>query len=404
MRVLISGAGIAGNCLAYWLAKIRPDMAIKVIERSPTPRVTGQSIDIRGPAIEVVRRMGLLEALRARTTTERGTTILNPQGKTVAQFIAGETFTAEYEILRADLAELFMEATKNFDNVSYVYNDSIKALDQVQDTVNVTFASGQHETYDVVVAADGSSSRTRPMILDEPTVKNCYHFLGQYIAFYSIPRIERDTQHWMWYNKPRGLSIMIRPHRKDINMGVYLCVTTSAHGKRDCKVEAAMDKGNEAVKQLLHKYFEHTGWEAERVLGGMDKAADFYFSRAAQVKLDKWSTGNAVVLGDAAWPTFGVGTSLAIEGAYVLAGELSKVKAASEVPAALKRYEEIFRPFYKTQEELPPFYPQAAFPQTNWALRLRNSLLWFASRTKAYKLLPSGPSDVPKLPEDWLLL
>lgn len=404
MKVLISGAGIAGSCLAHWLAKTRPDMAIKVIERSPKPRVTGQSIDIRGPAIEVVRRMGLLEALRARTTTEKGTKILNPQGHTVASFIAGDTFTAEYEVLRADLAELFIEASDKFDNVRYAYGESITALNQQQSTVDVTFAGGKKETYDVVVAADGSTSRTRPMILGDTNVKDCYHFLGQYIAFYSIPRVDHDSQYWMWYNRPKGLSVMIRPHRNGTTMGVYLCVTTPSHGQTDHVVEAAMERGTSSIKQMLHDYFENAGWEATRVLEGMDKAEDFYFSRAAQVKLGKWSAGNNVVLGDAAWATFGVGTSLAIEGAYVLAGELSKVNTAAEVPAALQRYEQVFRPFYKTREELPPFYPQAGWPQTKWALQVRNSLLWFASRTKIYKLLQSGESGVPKLPNDWLLL
>jgi 2-polyprenyl-6-methoxyphenol hydroxylase-like FAD-dependent oxidoreductase len=120
LKVLISGAGIAGSCLAFWLGKIRLDISITIIERSPSPRVTGQSIDIRGPAIEIIKKMKLEEAIRSRGTTEEGTTFLNSSGKMFAQFDAGDSFTAEYEILRADLVGLFLEATEGLGNVQYI--------------------------------------------------------------------------------------------------------------------------------------------------------------------------------------------------------------------------------------------------------------------------------------------
>jgi 2-polyprenyl-6-methoxyphenol hydroxylase-like FAD-dependent oxidoreductase len=103
----MSGAGIAGSCLAFWLAKTRLDISITIIEQSPSPRVTGQLVDIRGSAIEIIKKMKLEEAVRSRGTIEEGTTFLNSSGKTFAQFDAGDSFTAEYEILRADLAGLF---------------------------------------------------------------------------------------------------------------------------------------------------------------------------------------------------------------------------------------------------------------------------------------------------------
>ena len=113
LKVLISGAGIAGPCLAYWLSKTRLDISITITERSPSPRVTGQWIDIRGPAVEIVKLMKLEEAVRSRHTTEEGTTFLNSSGKIFAQFNAGDSFTAEYEILRADLSRLFLEDRKS---------------------------------------------------------------------------------------------------------------------------------------------------------------------------------------------------------------------------------------------------------------------------------------------------
>lgn len=402
LKVLIAGAGIAGPCLAYWLARTRLDISVTIIERSTSPRVTGQAIDIRGAAIEIVKRMKLEQALRSQHTTEEGTSFVNSSGKTFAQFNAG-ALTAEYEILRADLSELFLEATKGLGNVQYMYGDSVKSLEQTVKNINVTFTGGSKDTFDLVVAADGSTSTTRPLILDEQVLKDSYNFLGQYLAFFSIPSRPTDVKLWKWYNAPKGLGIMTRPHRNTSTVGAYLCITTPARGLRDPTVEEAMDKGTEDKKRVLHEYFESAGWEAKRVLEGMDDAEDFYMSRAAQVKLSKWTNGRALVLGDAAFATFGIGTSLAIMSAYILAGELSKIQSSDDVPHAVEKYEEIFRPFFAKMEDIPSGFPQLAFPQTAWGLWIRDSALSFVSKTKVYRLF-QGDSGVDwKLPDyDWV--
>jgi len=275
LKVLVSGAGIAGSCLAYWLSRTRLDISITVIERSPVPRVTGQSIDIRGSAIDIVKEMKLEEAIRSRLTTEECTTFVNSSGKTFARFEAGESFTAEYEILRADLSQLFLEATEGLGQVQHIYGDSIKSLEQTDKDVNVTFAGGSKDTFDLVVAADGSTSRTRSMILDEQVLKDSYNFLGQYLAFFSIPSQPNDPKLWQWYNAPKGRCIMKRPHRNTSTTEAYLCITTPARGQRDPAVEDALDKGTEDAKRILHDYFGNVGWEAKRVLEGMDHAEDF---------------------------------------------------------------------------------------------------------------------------------
>jgi len=186
-------------------------------------------------------------------------------------------------------------------------------------------------------------------------------------------------------------------------VGVYLCITLPVRGQRDPFVEDAMDKGTEATKRMLHEYFEDAGWEAKRVLEGLDHAEDFYMGRATQIKLPKWTNGRAVVIGDAAFATFGVGTTLAIQSAYLLAGELSKIQSTSDVPHALEKYEEVFRPLYAKAEDLPPGFPQIVFPQTAWGLRILRSLFWFVSKTKISKLM-QGEEDVSwELPEyDWV--
>jgi len=347
--------------------------------------------------------MKLEQALRDMNTTETGTSFINPKEKIFAQFIAGDSFTAEHEVLRADLCEIFLKATEGFDNVKYIYGTSIASLEDTEKNVNVTFANGSKETYDIVVAADGSTSRTRSMFLDPQTVKNSYNFLGQYIAYFSIPSRPGDPKTWQWYTRTPGLCIMLRPHHHPSKtLGAYLVITTPAHGYRYPDLEEALDAGSEAQKRICHKYLDDAGWQAKRVLAGMDQADDFYMSRAAQVKLPQWTSGRCVAIGDAAYATFGVGTSLAIQSGYFLAGELSKVRSREEVPRALHRYEEVFRPIYTKMEELPPGYPQLFFPQTEWALWLRDTFLWVVGATQVYRLFGGHPGLDPALPEyDW---
>lgn len=404
LKVLISGAGIAGPCLAYWLSRTRLNTSITIVERSTVPRPTGQSIDVRGPAISVVEQMKLMEAVKARHTTEEGTRIVNSAGKILAEFDNnGKTFTAEFEILRADLCGLFLDATANLDSVRYVYGDYVTALDQSGPLVQVTFASGATDTFDLIVGADGSTSKIRSLALDEETRKDSYNFIGQYIAYFSIPKQDSDTKHWYWYNAPKGLCLMLRPHRNNKTVGVYMCIITPAHGQRDPAVEEAMKQGPEGQKRILHEYFENVGWQAKRILAGLDQASDFYMSRAAQVKLPKWTNNRTVLLGDAAFATFGIGTSLAIESAYFLAGELSKVESSADIPAALLTYEETFRAIHAKDEELPPGFPQIAFPQTALGIRLRDTVLWMVSKTGAYKLLPKDGGHDYELPAyNWI--
>lgn len=346
--------------------------------------------------------MKLEQAIRDCYTKELGTHFISSSGQPYAVFPAStatNSFTAEFEILRADLSRLFLESTSHLPTVKYVFGESIEALDQSGKGVKVNFRSGSQDSYDVVVAADGAASTTRAMILGEDVLKGCSDLLGQYIAFFSIPRAASDGRIWQWYNVPKGLCVMLRPHANPETMGAYLCITLPKRGMRKQEIEDALASGVEAQKALLRQYFQNAGWEAERVLNGMDGSQDFYMSTSAQVTLPKWTHGQSLVLGDAAHATFGIGTSLAIEGAYILAGELSKIKSSADIPEALERYERVFRSLEKVAEGVPPGFPQLAMPQTRWGLGVRNSLLWAVAKTRLYKLFPGDAEADCKLPD-----
>jgi 2-polyprenyl-6-methoxyphenol hydroxylase-like FAD-dependent oxidoreductase len=333
--------------------------------------------------------MGLEEAVRANHTTEEGTRILSTAGNVIAEFGKGKTFTAEHEILRADLCGLFLNITKDLDNVEYRYGNYVTALSQSSTApTTVTFSSGLRETYDLVAAADGISSKVRSMILDAESLEGSYTFLGQYVAYFSIPSRATDTKHWYCYNTTTGLGLMTRPHNDPDTIGVYLLITETARGKTNPVIEKAMDDGSSSQKRVLRDLFQGAGWETQRILEGMDTCTDFYMNRAALVKLPVWHSGRTVLLGDAAFAVPGIGTSLAIQSAYQLAGELSKIKGSDGVPQAIREYTSDIGLLYTKYAGLPRGIPQIAFPRSDWGMKVRDSLLWFVSATKFYKLLP----------------
>ncbi|KAE9965260.1 hypothetical protein BLS_007747 [Venturia inaequalis] len=413
LKVLIAGGGVAGPCLAYWIARTKLDVSVVVVERSPVPRSSGQAIDIRGPAVKVIQLMGLEDTIKSKHTSETGTAFVDKEGKVIAQFdstgdTSNQSATSEFEILRAELADVFFEVTQGKNNIDYVYGDYVTGLNQDGDGVQVTFDKRMEERFDVVVACDGQSSKTRSFMFDKDDIADPYNFLGQYTAFFSIPSRPEDPKTWRIHAEPKGRSISLRPHRQEGSCGAYVVVTQPARGVRDPAIEEAMKQGPEAVKKLLHVYFKDFGWEGKRVLEGMDQSSDFYFDQIAQVKLSKWTNGRCVLVGDAGFaptPISGQGTSLAIAAAYVLAGELSKLGGTVDVPTALRNYETVLRPLVEKAQDIPSAAPQIANPQTSWGIWALETAVWAVQRSGVYRLFGSfgGISEKDwKLPEyEW---
>lgn len=416
LSILISGAGIAGSSLALILARtasLKTKPIITIIERSPTPRTTGQAIDIRGPAVGVIRKLGLEERIKALHTTEVGTVFIGPGGGEVARFEAsgdgdGSGMTSAYEILRGDLAALLLQqvdAAKEggLANVQVVHGETIALLDEKDDGVTVAFANEKLEAqkFDVVVAADGMASTTRAMMFDEYASQVCVKPTGMYIAYFTIPRIEEDNDLWNWYNAPRGLAVHIRPHRNKKTMGVYLALT-NAKVARSPEIDQILAQDVPAQKRFLHTYFKDAGWQTERFLNAMDQADDFYMQQSPQVKTQQWSKGRCTLLGDSAYCTMGMGTSLALIGAYVLAGELAKANSRNpaELVTALGRYDEVLRPFVSECQRIPPGVFQMVNPQTKLGIRTRNAVLRLASWTRLGRLFQGhGEEGKWKLPD-----
>lgn len=370
--VLIAGASIAGPTLAFWLTRF--GFQTTIVERADSLRLGGQNIDVTGAAQKIVQLMGIENDIRAANTGELGVRFVDENNQTKAELPKGESSvgTRELEILRGDLAKLLFDLTK--DKVEYIFGDQITGLNQEESGVKVTFQNGAKRQFDLVICADGIRSKTRRLIFgDEPTIRP----LGLYVSYFTIPRTASDSAWARWYNAPGSRVIFIRPDNEGTTRVSFSFLSAPKGYERLPAPEQ---------KEILKNTFADAGWEAARILAELDANQDIYFDGISQVIAPRWSNGRYAMVGDAAFcpsPLSGMGTSLAIVGAYVLAGELSR---SADYQQAFAAYESRLRPFVNQVQKLPPGVPWVAHPKTKIGIALFNAGIRLISSRFAKKV------------------
>jgi 2-polyprenyl-6-methoxyphenol hydroxylase-like FAD-dependent oxidoreductase len=377
-EVLISGAGIAGPALAYWLSEY--GFTTTVVERAPAPRPGGQTVDLRGAGRTVIERMGLMERVREVTVDQRGIAFVGAGGRVAARMPAelfgGEGIVSEVEVLRGDLGQVLYEAT--VPDTEYLFDDTVRRLDQDDHGVTVTFENARPRRFGLVIGADGLNSAVRGLAFGPAA--QCVRPLGCYTAWFTAPA-EADLGGWfLMHNAPGGRVASIRPGRVPGEMKAGLSFRSAPIDYDPRDTPAQMD--------ILAARFAGAGWEVPRLLAAMRTAPDFFFDAVSQVRLSRWSGGRAVLVGDAGYcptPLTGLGTSLALVGAYVLAGELGAADGDHHV--AFERYEQIMRPYVTGGQQLPPGGVRAYAPDSAIAIGLRTASMRWMTRWPARNLL-----------------
>ncbi|RSS80274.1 FAD-dependent monooxygenase [Streptomyces sp. WAC06614] len=340
--VLVSGASVAGTTLAYWL--LQHGFTPVVVEKAPGVRPGGYKIDLRGAALTVADRTGVLEEIRRHRTDVRDAAVVDARGNRVKSMDAdsfGGRVHGDAEIMRGDLTRILYDLTK--DKVDYRFGDSVAELEQGPDGVRVTFESGRTETFDLVVGADGLHSRTRALAFGPE--EDFLHEMGYHVSIFSVPNHLGLDREELTYVGPGRTALTYTTAQDTGAKAMFLWSSRPQDRGRH---------GTAEQQRLLAEAYGTEGWEVPRFLEALPDAPDFSFDSLSQVHMDRWSTGRVTLVGDAAYcasPASGQGTSLAMVGAYVLAGELA---AADDLPAGLAAYERTVRPFAEANQKLGP--------------------------------------------------
>ncbi|MFG2958641.1 FAD-dependent monooxygenase [Streptomyces sp. NPDC048291] len=368
LGVLVSGAGVAGPALALNLARL--GARVTVVEKAAGLRGGGFAVDFRGHVHRtVLTSMGIWDEIHARQTHMGRQTVVDADGSPRVDLPA-ELMSGDVEIFRGDLARLMYERTR--DDVEYVFGDSIAALAEDAGGIDVAFEKGAPRRFDLVVGADGLHSDTRRLVFGDES--RYLRFFDHYVAGFDVPNHLGLDRTGRAYSEP-GRGIVVGNYDGDPDRAGALLVFRSEELSYDRRDLAA-------VKRLLADRFAGMGWETPAVLRVLADADDVYFDAITQIHVDRLVNGRVALLGDAGYgaTTGGMGTGVAIVGAYVLAGELAL--AGGDFRTAFAEYESRIRGFAKGCQKISgnagPFFA----PPTERPIR---------SRDRMYRVLASRP-------------
>jgi 2-polyprenyl-6-methoxyphenol hydroxylase-like FAD-dependent oxidoreductase len=370
MRVLISGAGIAGPTLAYWLAHF--GLQPTIVEKAPTLRTGGYLIDFWGLGFDVADRMGLLPEIRAKGYMVREVKIVDRTGSRVAGFpvqaIARLAKGRYITLPRGDLAASLFGKIEN--KIETLFTDSVARIDQAAHGVRVAFESGATRDFDLVVGADGLHSRVRQLAFGPQA--QFENYLGYKIAAFEAPGYRpRDELVYLMYTQV-GQQVGRFALTGDRTMFLFIFADPQPH--------TPAVGGLHAQKALLRSRFGNSGWECPQILDALDASPDLYFDRVSQIRMgaqpDSWTRGRVTLLGDAAFcPSLlaGQGSALAMLAAYILAGELHR--AGDDFAAALARYQQRLQPFILKKQKGALRFAGTFAPKSKLSMFLRNRIM-----------------------------
>ncbi|WP_167107123.1 FAD-dependent monooxygenase [Mycobacterium sp. DL592] len=330
MRVLVSGASIAGPVLAYWLT--RRGFDVTVVERAPELRKTGgHAVDLFRPAMEISEQMGVIDQIQAWATGTTRMVLHRIGARRPADLdylkLVSVMSDRHVEIMRDDLSQIYFDAGRQ--HVDYIFGEQITAI---ADDGTVELARSGRRRYDIVIGADGLHSGVRQLVFGPDAGHS--RFLGGYLAVLSVPKsLAREGELTGFLDARRWAMIYTADHLDDARAVFLFCPEAPLeYHHRDYARQRA----------LLRGVFTGLGATVDRWLAELDGPGTFYFDSITQLELTSWSRGRVTLVGDAGYcpgPGVGGSTSLAVLGAYVLAGELGR--AGGDHTAAFAAYESV---------------------------------------------------------------
>ena len=363
--VLISGAGIAGPTLAFWLktAGFEPTL----VERAPALRTGGYVIDFWGLGYDIAERMGLTTDINHVGYHTRELRIVDDRGERITGFgtkVFRELTGGRYVTLaRSDLSRLLFERVQGRTEV--IFDDEIVGLEEQADCVQVQFEHAGARRFDLVIGADGLHSAVRRLAFG-PQQQFEKH-LGYVVAAFEVGGYRpRDDDVYLMYGQPGQMVGRFTLHDdRVLFLFVFAVESTSLPATLDLQ------------KSMLRKIYREGKWECQRILDELDRTHELYFDRVSQIRIENWSRGRVALVGDAAFCVSllaGQGSALAITSAYVLAGELANA-ADGQYEQAFGKYEALLRTYINTKQRGAERFAGALAPKTRYGLWFRNQVI-----------------------------
>ncbi len=313
MNVLIVGAGFGGLALAAYLQ--RDGHHITIIERAADRRHEGFVIGLWRNGLHTLELFGVVEQIRSLSTPVTREWIRHKSGTVLAKIDYqplieqyGEVFLLPHAALQAILRELVRDIPIRFQTT---------LVDVAEDGegVHVRLSDGTQETFDLVVGADGTHSRTRELL-----------FGNEGIAYAGL-------RFWLMM-LPGGPDAPDEPNDL-FGEGEYIGMFPGKDGRMGVMFLARVPEAELALPvehvAYLHERFADFGWLIPSILRGLQASTPIFMDEVHQVSLPIWYRGHVVLLGDAAHavsPTSAMGGAMALEDAHVLAEELHNVDPA----------------------------------------------------------------------------
>ena len=364
--VLISGLGIGGPTLAFWLkaAGFKPTL----IERAPALRTSGYVIDFWGLGYDIAERMGLAGDIERIGYHMREMRIVDDRNERVAGFgtkvfyeLTGGRFVT---LGRGDLSRLLFEKIKGTTEV--IFGNEIGDLRESAGGVQIQFKHSGERRFDLVIGADGLHSNVRRLAFGPQD--RFEKQLGYLVAAFEVRGYRpRDEDVYVIYSEPGRMLGRFALHG-DRTLFMFVFATDVD------RIPAMLDLP--AQKAMLRDRFGDGRWECPRILDELDHTQDLYFDRVSQIKMKSWSKGRVALVGDAAFCASlmaGQGSALAMTAAYVLAGELAK--AGGRHGEAFRTYEGLLRPYIDSKQKGAERFAGAFAPKTRWGSFLRNQVI-----------------------------
>lgn len=359
-RVLISGIGVAGPMLAYWL--VHHGFEVTLVEEASQPRTGGYVIDFWGLGFDVAEKMGLIPALKRQGYMLEEVRIVDANGRRVggfaAQVFARATNGRYVSIARSDLAREIYGRVSN--RAETIFGDRVTGLFPESEGVRVHFEHAKPREFSLVIGADGLHSGIRALAFPR---QDGEVYLGYKVAaFQATGYPRRDELTYVSYSQP-GKQIARFSMRDDRTLFLFVFVDNNRVKPHDLAGQRA----------VLRDRFGNAGWECRDILDRLNHTDDLYFDRVSQIRLKTWSRGRIALVGDAAFsPSLlaGEGAGLGMAAAYVLAGEIAAAKG--DYKAAFARYQMVLSGFLLEKQDAARRFASAFAPRTEFGLIFRN--------------------------------